>query len=92
MDLLYGIIGALISTWIIYNIFNIALFKFLDKKTLKYISFVGSAIFILVFTSYTMGFVNGFITFIPFLFIWFLIDLIKLNKKATITEEKSPSH
>jgi hypothetical protein len=80
MDFIYNLIGAFIGTWIIYNIFHIILFYFLDKKTIPYVSFIGSFIIILVITTYTIGFVNGFIIYIPVLFLWFVIDLIKMKK------------
>ncbi|MBO0959574.1 hypothetical protein J1P26_07480 [Neobacillus sp. MM2021_6] len=83
MDYIYSFIGALVGTWVIFNLFKIILFKFLDSKTLHYVSFIGSFILILVITSYTMGIVVGFVTYMPALFIWLVIDLIRLNKKKS---------
>jgi nitrate reductase gamma subunit len=85
LGFVYDFIGALVGTWIIFNIFKIILFRFLDRKTVRYVSFVGAFILILIVTTFTMGFVPGFITYIPALFIWFVIDLIKFNKT-----EKAP--
>ncbi|WP_394137407.1 hypothetical protein [Cytobacillus oceanisediminis] len=87
MDLVYDFIGALIATWIIYNLFHVILFKFLDKKNLKYISFIGAAILILSITGVTMGFTIGFVLYLPALFLWLVLDLVKLNKMK-IAEEK----
>lgn len=80
MDFIYNLIGAFVGTWIIYNIFHIILYYYLDKKTIPYVAFIGSFILILVITTYTIGFVNGFIIYIPVLFLWFVIDIIKMNK------------
>ncbi|KQL20461.1 hypothetical protein [Cytobacillus solani] len=81
MELVFDFIGAFIITWAIYNIFQIILMRFLDPKTLRYVSFIGSSILILIVTSFTMGIVAGFIIYLPALFIWLVFDLIKINKK-----------
>jgi hypothetical protein len=81
MDFVYDFIGALVGTFIVSSIFKLILFKFLDKNSLVYVSFIGSSILILSLTSFTMGFVTGFITYMPALFIWFVVGLIKTNKK-----------
>ncbi|WP_313798787.1 hypothetical protein [Cytobacillus sp.] len=80
-NLVFDFIGAFIITWAIYNVFQIILMRFLDPKTLRYVSFIGSSILILIVTSFTMGIVSGFIIYIPALFIWLVIDLIKINKR-----------
>lgn len=87
MDFLADFIGAVAGTWIIFNLFHIVLFKFLDKKTIPYVAFIGSTILILVITSYTMGFVNGFITYLPPLFIWLVVDLVRTNRKRVKSSE-----
>ena len=87
MDYIYDIIGALIITWIIFNVFSIILFKFLEPKTLRYISFLGSAILILIVTNFTMGIMIGFTLYLPVLFLWLVLDMIKLNKKQTRQKE-----
>lgn len=89
MDLIYDFIGALIATWLIYNLFHIILFKFLDKKNVKYASFIGAAILILSITGLTMGFTIGFVLYLPALFLWLVIDLAKMNRKKAIEEKIS---
>lgn len=78
--MIYDFIGALIATFIIYNLFAIILIKFLDPKNLRYVSFIGSAILILIVTNFTMGIMVGFTIYLPALFIWLVLDLVKLNR------------
>lgn len=80
-DTLGTIVGCLIAGYIFYGIVNIILFKFIDKKILPFVSFIGSSILVLVVTSYLIGFVPGFVRYIPAIFVWFVVDLIKANKK-----------
>ncbi len=87
MDIVYDLLGAIIGSWIVFNLFCIILFKVLDSKSLRYVSFVGSAIVILVITNFTIGMQIGFLMYIPALFIWFVLDLVKLNKNNSKTEE-----
>jgi predicted branched-subunit amino acid permease len=79
--MIYDFIGALIATFIIYNLFVIILMKFLEPRNLRYISFIGSAILILIVTNFTMGIMTGFTLYLPALFIWLVLDLVKSNKK-----------
>jgi hypothetical protein len=87
MDHVYDVLGGLIGTWLGYNILQIILFYLIDKKLIPFVAFIGSFILILVLTSYTIGFVKGFIFYIPILFVWFVIDLIKLKKKEKPTNQ-----
>lgn len=86
MDWLSTAFGALLGTLFISTIFIRIFQRFFDMKLAVFIAFIGSAILILCITSFTMGFVKGFITYMPFLFLWFVIDLYKVNK--TTKEQK----
>lgn len=81
MEIIADLLGAALGTWVIYNIFNIILFYFLDKKIIPFVAFIGSFILILVVTTFTVGFIRGFVIYIPVLFLWFIVDLVKTNKK-----------
>ena len=84
MDFIADYLGAFIATWIIFNLFKIILFKWLDPRNLRYISFIGSSILILSITSITMGILIGFVIYMPTLFVWFVLDLIKISKNDKI--------
>jgi hypothetical protein len=77
---IYDILGAILGSCLIYNILCFILSKFMEKKLVPFLSFIGSFILILVVTTFTMGFVNGFILYMPPLFIWLLVEL-KISKK-----------
>jgi hypothetical protein len=79
-DWLSSAVGALLGTLCISTIFIKIFQRFFDMKLAIFIAFIGSSILILCITSFTMGFVKGFITYIPFLFLWCVIDLYKVNK------------
>jgi hypothetical protein len=86
-DLAGTILGSFLGGFICYNLVKFILFRFLEEKTVIFVSFIGSSILVLVITSFTMGFVPGFIRYIPAIFVWFVVDLIKLNKR-----KKSSQH
>lgn len=88
MDIIYDLLGAFVGSYIIFNLFCMALFKILDKKSLLYVSFIGSAILILIITNFTMGMETGFLMYIPALFIWFVLDLVKVSRKDKINKAK----
>ncbi|TWE06387.1 hypothetical protein FB550_102409 [Neobacillus bataviensis] len=74
-------LGCLVTAFIFYFLVRKMLVKSLEGKTLIFVSFIGSGIIILVINSFLNGFVWGFVRYVPPLFVWFLIDLIVLNKK-----------
>lgn len=88
MDWLSTALGALLGTLFISTILIRIFYRFFDMKLAVFIAFIGSAILILCITSFTIGFIKGFITYIPFLFLWFVIDLYKLNKSTKNQERK----
>lgn len=89
IDVIGTFAGALVGSFIVISILKLILFKFLDERTLVYVSFIGATILILSLTSFTMGFVPGFITYMPALFIWFVVGLIKMNKKKVKNERNN---
>lgn len=84
-DWLGSIVGALLGTLFVSTIFIRIFQRFFDMKLAVFIAFIGSTILILCVTSFTIGFIKGFITYMPFLFLWFVIDLYKISK---VTNEK----
>jgi len=78
MGVLIGqLIGALIITFALTRLVKWALGKKVDANTKAFLAFTIVVLFALGLASHTMGFWEAFLTYVPALLIWLLMDLIR---------------
>ena len=88
------ILGVLIVTWALRSIINGTIREKLSFPKSAIVSFISVGIFTLFVSSYTYGFVEWFIFYIPCLVFWLVMDIRRARKlkRGEIVEEKGPNY
>jgi hypothetical protein len=86
LNLIGTIIGCLAAGLIFYFLAKFIFFKFLIEKHVYFVSFITSCLLIIIVYSYLNGFVMGNLKYIVGISFWFIIDLIRLNRREKLSE------
>lgn len=74
-----SILGSLTITFLVYSSVKSVISKKMDdRKSAIITAFLISLLIILLITTFTMGTINGLISYSPTLLFWLIVDYVKL--------------